>query len=200
MAVAGDIRAFSFKFLTQSIPATNLPAEQTRAKILLLANDSSNPSADELARDALIKSWNFSVTMAGTNTDNTSLTNLIENSAAIYVCSTTDTTAFNFAASADQIQIGVVNEQPEFVDELGFGTEATSAWNNEVNVTNSSHYITTGMSLGNNTLFTSITELYGLSKPASDLAIVGQRTDTVPYLATLSAGKKTYDDRVSAGR
>lgn len=195
-----DVRDFKLSYVTNTVAGINLPAEQTGSQILLLVNDSDNPTADELSRKSLIESWNFVVVMRGLNDGGDAVMNAADAAKAVYVSGTVDATKFDLAAKFAEISVGIVNEHPDLVEAWGLAASVSTSVASQVNVVNNTHYITSGLATG---IANVMNFPVGMSllkdTPAPNLnglATVG----SIPALATIDPGKTLHDGRTAAGR
>lgn len=194
-----DVRAFSLSYVTRDVPAVKLPAEQTGSQILLLLNDSTSPTADELSRKTLLESWNFVVLMVGLNDPN-AVFDGIQTSKAVYVSGTVNASKFPAWGKIAGQSIGIVNESVELVDEFGFATAATTSFASQVTIVDNTHYITSGFATGNVSIVSVPTQLVALkSSPSKGLNNLAAVSD-IPALVTIDPGDALQDGSPSAGR
>lgn len=200
LPVASDVRAFSLAYATQTVAGVNLPAEQTGSQILLLVNDSQNPTANELARKTLMESWNFVIVMRGLNDGTNAIVSAAGQSQAVYVSGTLNAASFSGAASLAALSVGIVNEHPDLADEFGFAASTTHVpFGTQVAIANVSHYIITGLPSGNVSVGYP-GGMYSLGGTlATNLNILGT-VSGAPGLATVDPGKLLIDGRTAAGR
>ncbi len=198
--ITNDVRSFALSYVTTPLAAVVLPAEQTGSQILMVVNDSANPSWGELNRKSLLESWNFQVTLLGFNDGEDVILATAAKVKAVYLNGEIDSKRFKIGASLSALSVGILNEHPDLVDELGFAEATTSTASMIVYVTDNSHYITTGFSTGSCLMATVLTNAVQLSTTPSpnlnSLATVGSKI----ALATIDPGKLLYDGRIAAGR
>lgn len=198
--VMNDVRMLSMQFTTQTLAAATLPVEQSGDAVLLLVNDSSSLKSAEQDRRSLIESWNFAATVRGSNDSKTSILAAAAASKAIYICNTVDPGILSTVPEIATQAIGVVNEHPDLVDDIGFAKATDESFAMSINVQVTTHYITAGQSTGNLSAVLLPVKLLGLSDaPAPqlrNLATVGSS----PGLATIDPAKPLWDGRTAAGR
>lgn len=200
VALIQDVRAFSLAYLTSNVAGVSLPAEQSGSPILLLVNDAKNPTADELSRKAMIESWNFAVVVAGLNDDPTTILEAAARTKAIYLSGELAADKLHVGPQLAALAIGVVNEHPNLVDEVGFAQSTSTSLASQVDVVDNLHYITSQVNIGKVAPFTLPILMHQLAELPSPhlnaLAIVAGQ----PALVTIDPGKLLYDGRTAAGR
>ena len=196
-----DVRSFAFNYQTQTLLATYLPAEQSNSTILLVVNDSNNLNAYEISRKTILESWNFNVLLVGSNDSPTTTTDRLAKSQAVYICGTANDIALSASVSSMAAQPkGIVNEHPGLVDELGLAASTTNSSQTKITLEWIDHYLATGLTTGQLTIYGTAYPTYSLTSPSSDLFLVGSVTAGVPALGSLSPNKKTYLGANCTGR
>jgi hypothetical protein len=200
MVVANDVRSLALNYVTSSLAAVALPAEQTGSLIAMIVNDSGNPSADELTRKSFLESWNFQVVLVGFNDGNTAILNAASTAKAVYLSGLIDATKFNIGTSLSALSVGIVNEHPDLVDDIGLAGAADISISSTVSVVENAHYITSGLALGNSSISTMpITQLRLVTGPSPNLNSLAA-VSSIPALATVDPGKLLSNGRIAAGR
>ena len=175
-------------------------AAATPVPLLLVVTDDTNPTAQELARQVLIESWGYNVTMISASAPQADLDAAVANADVAYVPVEVD--PGQLAAKLKDAPIGVVNEEPQ----AGFGFARIIRYvaTSTVRVDDNTHYITSLFDSGPLLLFDPSQPVSWLSNPLSpDMRILGSTPDGASYepsLAILEAGDTLWDGGTAAGR
>jgi len=172
-------------------------------KVLLVVSDDSNPSVKALARQALMESWGFTVTLIKASDLQSNFDTAVANADVAYVSE--EISAWDLGTKLTNAAIGVVNEKPNLVDELGFGQESMPKDRLDIQIVDNSHYITSELTLGMLTICSSLQSMSLLTGGQSpDLQVLGETFNVgskyKSSLATLSAGDALWDVGNAAGR
>lgn len=197
--VAVNVDAFDLEFLTKTngeLPSSEYyvsdphllfvnddTPEGDGTRILMSVGDSSFPSSAHLTRKALLESWGFTVTLAGYND---SIPDLGQYD-ALYVAHAMDAGPLSVALQG--ATLGIVNEQPSMMHELGFGYQGTpSTARTRVHTRNVTHYVMQGLIQGASRLFQSASDVEVISSDpnyrAPSLRVYSEANSS-PCIATL---------------
>ena len=200
LVITNDVRSLTLNYVTTPLAAVVLPAEQTGSQIVMVVNDSANPSCDELNRKSLLESWNFQVTLIGFNDGDDAILKSASTAKAVYVNGELDATRFKIGPALSAIKVGILNEHSDLVDEFGFAEATDSSASMTVSITVNSHYITTGFSIGSCLMaILPMKEIQLSTNPSPNLNSLATVSGKVA-LATIDPGKLLHDGRIAAGR
>jgi len=125
--------------------------------LLMLVVDGANPTAQESSRRTLLESWCYVVSTISAAEPQSSYDTFADNYDVVYVPS-----SVNYLDVANKLKlqpVGVVNEVSSLSAYLGFSS-GTSGYNGTATeLTDNTHYITTGLPLGNLDITTASTSL-----------------------------------------
>ena len=115
-------------------------APQGSGKLLLVVGDPANLTNGDAKKKALFKSWGYTVTLIADNANQSTFDTEVANNDAAYVSESVGQT--ELGTKLTNAAIGLVNEEGESNDE--FGIASSFAWpvGNAINVTDTTHYIT----------------------------------------------------------
>ncbi len=171
--------------------------------LLMVVRNPSSLTSGESARKALLESWGYTVTLLDDHAAASSFTAAASDNAVAYVPAEVDSSALGTKLKG--VSIGVVSESAALSDTYGFGPEHLQD-KSEIEITNSSHYITHTWSVGAAvTVVSSSQQLlginYGLPSGAVSLA---ERHRAGPHykpaLVLLEKGIAIYGGGTAAGR
>ena len=148
---------------------------RTGPAVLFVVTDDANPTAQELARQALIESWDFHVPLIS---DHASQAEFAAAAAEVDACYISVAIAANeLGTKLSTVSIGVVNANPLLLDDLGFSSGAAFYVRLSVaDVVDNTHFITSTFATGTLTLSTSdqwfVQVTSGLASGAEVLATI----------------------------
>ena len=173
------------------------------SNLLLVVVDPSALTAQEAAKKTLIESWGYTVNLIDESDSQVNFDAAIAANDVAYIPQ--DINSTNLGTKLANATIGVVNEEGEQVDELGIAQDKLFKSNHEIDVVDSSHYITQPFATGFLTFVSSDQSVHMLSgQIAPGLQTLGQTFNTgsqyKPSLATLDAGDELFGGGNAAGR
>jgi len=171
--------------------------------VLLVVVNPSSLTAQEDAKKLLMESWDFSVNLIDESDSQANFDAAIANNDVAYI--TEDINSSNLGTKLRNATIGVVNEEGEQVDELGFSADKLFKSRHEIDVIDNSHYITETFATGLLTFTSSDQSVHMLvSQIAPGLQTLGESNNVggqwEPSLATLDAGDDLSGGGTAAGR
>lgn len=181
--------------------------EDDSLKVLLIVSSSGNPTAQELARKALMESWGFTVTLIGASALEGALGAAAAEVDVAYVSE--EVSDAQLGTKLKNTTIGVVNEQILLSDEFGFSTDliGSEKLRDQVDVLDNTHYITGPFDQGWVTVLSSLQVVHMLDSPyAPGLRVlantenVGAASNNKPSLAILEPGAELAGGGQAAGR
>ncbi len=133
--------------LVQRAIAWAMGADETSvADVLLVVVDPGNLTAQEAEKQALMESWNFTVNLIDESDSQAEFDAAFADNDVAYIPQ--DINSSNLGTKLRNATIGVVNEEGEQVDELGFSSDKLFKTRHEIDLTDNSHYITQNFATG----------------------------------------------------
>lgn len=178
---------------------------EDRLKVLFVVTSSGNPTAQERARKSLMSLWGFAVTLIDASSPQSGLDNALAKNEVAYISEEVNPLVLGSKLRATSV--GVVNEDPELLDEFGFAETGFLKDRDEVKILDNSHYITSIFLAGYLPIFSSPQPVCLLQPEyAAGLRVlgecfnVGSETNNKPGLAVLEPGSALYGGGAAAGR
>ncbi|MGI9258462.1 MAG: LamG domain-containing protein, partial [Gammaproteobacteria bacterium] len=171
--------------------------------VLLVVVDPGNLNAQEAAKKALIESWGHTVNLIDESDNQTDFNTAIAANDVAYIPQ--DINSGNLGTKLRDATIGVVNEEGEQVDELGFSLDKIFKSRDEIDVVDNTHYITQLFATGLVTHSTASQSVHMLSgSEAPGLSTLGESFNTGSIwessLAVLETGDALSGGGTAAGR
>ena len=188
------------RLLVQRALAWGIGADKTSAgDVLLVVPNPAALGAADAARQALIESWDFSVTLIDDSDTQAAFDVAVAASDVVYVSAMADIVAL--AAKLDAVPTGVVFEPSELSQNFGLADISNKGTNtNQISIVDNTHYITEPFALGAVTISDTAlkpTVLLGTLAPGmSTLANNSGQTS----MSALDIGAARYDAAPSPGR
>ncbi len=175
----------------------------TAGSVLLVVPDPSNLSAQLQTKKALIESWNYTVNLIDESATLTDFDAAFAANDVVYVPQEITSSALD--TKLFKAEIGVVNEEGEQVDELGFSQSKIFKSRDEIDVVDNTHYITEPFASGLLTFVSSTQSVHMLSgTTAGGLQTLGETLNTgslwKPSLAVLEKDSAVYGGGNAWGR
>ncbi len=192
------------RLLVQRALAWGMSADKTsNGNVLLVVVNPANLTAQEGAKKALIEGWGYTVNLIDESDSQANFDAAIAANDVAYIPQ--DINSSNVGTKLVDAAIGVVNEEGELVDELGFSADKIFKSRREIDVVDNSHYITEPFATGLLTFALSDQSVHMLSGGlAPGLQTLGQSFNTgslwEPSLATLDPGDDLSGGGTAAGR
>ncbi|MDX1404915.1 MAG: DUF6701 domain-containing protein, partial [Woeseiaceae bacterium] len=120
--------------------------------VLLVVGDAGSPSSQDSAKKTLIETWGYTVTYIDDGDTQANYDSAIASNDVIYVSEESSST--NIGDKITGACIGIVNEEGDFYDELGIATGDAEFSASAIDVTDTSHYITSYFGNGSTTIAT----------------------------------------------
>jgi MSHA pilin protein MshD len=186
-----------------AVKTVGLPPPSDALALLLVVTDESNPTDQELARQVLMASWGFNVSLISASAPEAKFDSAVAEADAAYVSEQINPT--DLGTKLTDAQIGVVNEEVDLHLNLGFSEYRTLKTSQQVDVADNTHYITTGFDLALLPLFSSDQPVHMIVPTLAPGLRVLARTERTPghfepSLAILEEGDDLYGGGVAAGR
>ncbi len=171
-------------------------------EVLLVVGDPLNLDPQEDARRALIESWDYRVSLIDDSASPSAFASAMASAEAVYVPGT-----ISEGELGDKLvsaTVGVINEHPAVAVAMGISGTWARRENSVMNVTSNSHYITTDLPLGEQSVYSSA-QASGLvvssasgAQTLAEMNNVGPNWD--PAVAAVETGAQLFDGSVAAGR
>ena len=161
--------------------------------LLLVVGNASSPSSEDNARRTLIESWCYTVTLIDASASQSEFDAAGAVNDVIYISEEVDHT--QLLTKVRDLPIGVVSEERYQYSHLGFASGMGSSVSmTSLKVTDNTHSITAGLSLGELTIVASSQPLQNLQGTLSpDLIPLGTHpSNTNPSLAILETGARIW--------
>ena len=174
-----------------------------KGNVLLVVVNPDSLSAQEAAKKALIEDWDYTVSLIDESDSQASFDAAIAANDVAYIPQ--EITSSNLGTKLRDAAIGVVNEEGEQVDELGFANDKVFKSRREIDVIDNSHYITQPFATGLLAFALSDQSVHMLAGGiAPGLQTLGASFNTgslwSPSLATLDPGDELSGGGPAAGR
>ena len=171
--------------------------------VLLVVVDPGLLTAQEAAKKALIEGWGFTVNLIDESDSQANFDAAIAANDVAYIPQ--EITSSNLGTKLRDAAIGVVNEEGEQVDELGFANDKIFKSRHEIDVIDNTHYITQPFAPGLLAFALSDQSVHMLAGGiAPGLQTLGRSFNTGslwnPSLATLDPGDELSGGGPAAGR
>ncbi|MGB5725661.1 MAG: LamG-like jellyroll fold domain-containing protein [Thiogranum sp.] len=171
--------------------------------VLMVVGNPGNLTAQEGTKKALIESWDFTVNLIDESDSQANFDTAIAANDVAYISQ--DINSTNLGTKLANASIGVVNEEGEQVDELGFSQTKLFKSRHEIDVVDNSHYITQPFATGLLTFVSSDQSVHMLSSSqAPGLQALGKSFNTgslwEPSLAVIDTGGDLWGGGTAAGR
>lgn len=186
-----------------ALKTVGLPPPDPVSNILLVVTDVMKPGVNETARQTLIESWGFTVTLIADSAPATDFQTASAGAVAAYV--STDISAINLGTKLSSTTIGVVNENADLADEFGFCSKVATASSTDIVTVDDIHYITSPfVAWSATTIYTSSQPVFILNGTiASGLTPLGglrQGALVVYSFSAMDIGVLGFDNVAVAGR
>ncbi len=113
---------------------------QGSGKVLMVARDDVNITAEDVIKRSILESWGYTVTLIDDNDNQATFNSAFANNDVIYVSDTSDSNTVGTKLS--NATIGLVNEEGSLNDELGISTSKASYVVKNITIEDTSHPIT----------------------------------------------------------
>lgn len=187
----------------EALKGTGLPPLPPEPSVLFVVTDDASPSSDELARQALMESWGFTVSLISATALQADFDNAVVNADVAYVSG--DIQANDLGTKLSSATIGVVTEEGESYDELGLAERAaTYGAIQALDIVDDVHYVTSSFGIAATDIFGS-GQILETADPSFGLApglqILGRDpSGSAAALAVLEAGSLQWGSGTATGR
>lgn len=179
---------------------TNSDSIGMRPRLLLVVSDDVSPTGQDLARQALMESFGFVVTLIDDGALQTDFDTAVAAANVAYVSE--EILTGTLGTKLRDATIGVVIEEEKIHDEFGISSAETTFIEDSIDIIDNSHYITTSFSLGEIT-FAASPQAVGaptgtLAPGLSTLAL--RPSSSYGMLDVIDQGGTLYNSGTAAGR
>jgi hypothetical protein len=138
------------------------PPEENSLTVLLVVTDAANLTSQEAARQTLMESWDFAVTLIDASASQTEFDEAVASVDVAYISD--EVVASQLSTKLKNAVIGVVNEEELLVDDFGFCSATTSFMGStDVELIDDTNYITSPFGVGPLTVLTSASDMHATS-------------------------------------
>jgi hypothetical protein len=172
-------------------------------RILYVVANSSSLTSQERDRQSLFTSWGHDVSLIQANSSQSRYDSELGEHDIAYISE--EVAGADVGTKLRSVSIGVVNEDYELVDDLGFAGSTTSVTETRIRIDSNTHYITSQFAIGWLTVFASSQATFSLNGPfpAAFQPLATTLTGGVnmnPSLMVLNNGDALYGGGMAAGR
>lgn len=167
--------------------------------VLLAVVDSAAPDAQESLRKSFFESLGYTVTLISASATQAEYDAAVRASSVAYICETIISTTLG--TKLVNAPIGVITEESALSDEFGFSATMSTITSNQINIVNTTHYITKTLSGGVQTFASSAQPARYLTGTLGGFTTLGQRDSTSDAtLAVFERGGTLTPSGTAAGR
>ncbi|MEM6392558.1 MAG: LamG-like jellyroll fold domain-containing protein [Planctomycetota bacterium] len=168
VAVTGNVNGVSHTVYAQVTAGSATPERD----LLFIVSNPTNPVAIDEKKIDLFEAWGWTVTLADDNDSQADLLAAADAADAVFVASSTSGSTLNTKLLTTTT--GIVIEESHLVDDLSLATSGNGSQNTtQLNITDNTHPITTGLSTGTVTFASAnqnVREYSGLASGVTSLA------------------------------
>ncbi|MEQ9406109.1 MAG: hypothetical protein RIK87_00220 [Fuerstiella sp.] len=176
-------------------------AESEIPGILLVVANAGSLNSDEDDRLTQLERFGYLVTPISDSESSGSFDDAVASADLVYVCETVNSA--DLGSKLNGVSIGIVNEQRDLIVELGFSDAEIATDGLNISLTDTSHYITEGFSVGPLPVFSSAERIKYLSgTKAAGVQTLGTDPASGRHraLAVMATGAALHDSGTAAGR
>ncbi|MDJ0793003.1 MAG: DNRLRE domain-containing protein [Woeseiaceae bacterium] len=168
--------------------------------LLMVVEDASNLSSQEVTKKDLLESWNYTVSVLDDSDSQANFDAAVAANSVAYVPE--DINSGALSTKLRGAAIGVVIEEEKITDEFGISTGETTFTESSIDITDNTHYITEPFGLGTIAFATSSQPVGGRAGTlAPGLAVLAERpSSSTSMLDVLETGAALADTGTAAGR
>lgn len=171
----------------------------TAATVLLVVVNSSSLLTEELQRKSLIEGWGYAVTTISANASQAAFDAAAQSASVAYIVETC--LSGDISTKLTNATIGVITEESSVSDELGFSASMTTLTATQVDIINTSHYITSTLAGGVTTLYSTGQPVRWLSGAQGGYTPLAHQVGTSNVmLAVMERGATLTPSGSAAGR
>jgi hypothetical protein len=176
------------------------PVAGETKRVLFVVPDQSNLSVHDELRKARMESWGYEVVPFTANQSANAYDAALADVDVVEV--TEETHSSHVGTKLRDTEIGVVNEERALIDELQMANSGGSYSDDEIDIVENAHYITSGLSLGNLTILNSSEQLNTAgSSLAPGATVLAERVSSNSVvMAAIDAGEELRDGSLAHGR
>lgn len=176
--------------------AANAVASPT---VLFFVSNASALNAQESAKRTLMQSWGYTVTPISASALQSTVDAELRLASCVYISETV--LSGDVGTKLTSTTLGIVNEESALSDELGIADAMTEMTGSQMNVVSTTHYITSGVTSGVNTLFSAGQPVRYLSGNLGGFTVLGQRVGGAePVMVVIEPGATLTPSGTAAGR
>lgn len=209
--VVPDVQTFNMDFLLRTVTAPVIPTSGENQTVVFLSEgtggtdgevDRNSLPAENQARVEAIESWGFTVSVFSRGASDEDWATQIDQAAAIYVPGSVQDDSVS--KRLYYTNVGVVFESSSLRDDSGYSTQKDLSTNTDIDLENTSHFITSTLSPGSTQIVKSSQPLLALVPGLGPDLEVLARSSSNEYSASLAVlepyARTRHDDPVPARR
>jgi len=165
--------------------------------VLFVVDDSTSLNAQETSKKSLIEGWGYTVVPITDSATQASYDAAVRTSSVAYISETAN--EGSVSTKLKDATIGVVSDEGDLCDEYGISTSSGSNNTTSISITNNTHYITSGFSIGTLQIATNNSKLWkvaGTSGGFTSLATLSGSSS----LVVMERGASLAGGGTAAGR
>ncbi len=171
----------------------------TAGTVLLVVQNSAAMDSQETAKRGLIQGWGYTVDVISATASQAAFDAAVKTSSVVYISETV--LSSDVSTKLTSAPLGVITEESSLSDELGISGSMTTFTGNTVDIINNSHYITSTLSTGTQTLFTAGQPVRYLSGSLGSFTTLGRQVSTTnPTFVVMERGDTLTPSGAAAGR
>lgn len=167
--------------------------------IMFVVTNSASLDAQETAKKTMMEGWGYTVVPISESSSQATFDSAALTSSVAYISETVSSATV--ASKLVNFTIGVVNEESSLSDEFGMSASMTTFSGTQINIINTTHYITSTFVAGTLTIFSSSQPVRYLSGTLGGITTLGRQISTTnPTLAVVERGDTLTPSGTAAGR
>ncbi len=208
--VVADVQTFNMDFLLRTVTAPVIPATGQNTSIVFISEgdggkggvvDRADLDKEDQDRVDAIESWGFTVSTLSNDASDADWASQLDNAAAVYVPGSVESD--DVSKKLYSATVGVVFESSSLRDESGYSLEKDLSSSTDIDLENTSHYITSTLSPGSTQIVKSSQPLLALVPGLGpDLEVLARSSSNEYHasLAVLEANARTRQDAPTPAR
>ena len=141
-----DVRIYDYALSQSEVTSLASPAVTECDVVLLVVPDAASLGAQDLARKALIETWDYTVSPISANDSQANFDAAVATSDAAYISE--EITSGDLGSKLTDACIGVLDDEDALTDEFRISSTFANYSSADIDITDNSHYITSSFSTG----------------------------------------------------
>lgn len=174
-------------------------AAATEGTILLVVANASSLLPEEVSRRTLMQGWGYTVVPISATSSQAAFDSAVRTSSIAYIVETV--LSSDVGTKLTNAPIGVITEESALSDEFGFSSSMTTMSATQIDIFNTSHYITSTLPSGVRTIYTSSQPVRWLSGTQGGYTALARQVSTSNnVLAVMERGTALTPSGTAAGK